>query len=420
MGCRAVFFSLVLGKMVCAEGGQMSLPAHYFPAASPWWGTVMLSYKAQKEPGYDFFDPTNNTFSATVVLGGEHRMTEYIGLGWEIAGWSALGLNLADAPRVSECITSQTNGTWRKLSGAEISQMYFLIHSENTFWRMGRMSLPKSLSPWLWSDRSAGVVDIAYEGITAALSRGKDELWYGGWIRKAVNGDASTTLGGKNETGILFLSYAGRGAGHEWSTSFYYVGDSRHLRPGETKYRGYDGKEWAFWGSWSGKKVGGFRPAVQLIYIDGDHSDFKETLAAALRGTLERGRFRLVATLAGVNGGDYSLKSAGTGFGSSAFWGSSLSGEFGGNPLGTAMLLGRLDGWMRAESGGSWYAGAALADYDGEGLFHFDRVYGFRIGRYLQRGKWFSKVEYRYRNARYENGNSGERQRIRIDLGYRF
>ena len=392
----------------------------YFSEESRYAGRTVLSYKAQKSGEYGFENPQNNAFSATVVLSAEKWFPGGWGLGGELAGWSDLGLGIAEAPRVSESITPQAGGGWRELSGAEVSQAYLSLLWGQSLWHFGRVALPKKLSPWLWSDRSAGVLDIVYDGVTVAYQGSHDQLWYAGWITHAINGADPTILGGEKRVGVDFLTTAWSGEENEWIFSLYYLGNSRHLRPGETKYRGHGEKEWSLWGSWRGTLGEGCRPGLQLVYIDGRAPGYRMTLGGALRFEVEEGAHRWRLTLAAINGGDYSMKTAGIGVGSGAFWGSSISGEFGSDSVGSAMKLGRVDYFYELEEGGRWYAGVALADFDGQGPYHYDRAFGARVGRRFEREAFFGKVEYRYRNMRYLGEGVKGRQRFRVDLGYRF
>ena len=423
---RAFLLWLIPWILAAGEGEDSGLLERYFPTGSRWWGTAMLSYKAQKEPEHSFADPDNNAFSATIVLGSERWFGANLGLGWELAGWSDLGLGIADASRVSESITLAKLSGLRKLQGAEVSQAYLSATWGNSLWRVGRMALPKKLSPWLWSDRSAGVLDIVYEGVTVSYWTPGGVLWYGGWIDRAVNGGDVTRIGGERrggssplDNGISFLSAHRVDEADDWTLSAYYLGRSWHKPPDGTVFQGHGSREWAFWGAWLGRRIPALR-GVQLVYIDGQAPGYRMTLAGALRFEWERASQRWRLTLAATNGGDYSMKTGGIGVGSGAFWGSSISGEFGSDSVGAAMTLGRIDWFYDLEEGGRWYAGAALADFDGEGRYRYDRAFGARIGRRFEQGAFFGKVEYRYRNMRYQGGRAIGRQRLRLDLGYRF
>jgi hypothetical protein len=288
------------------------------------------------------------------------------------------------------------------------------------------MALPKRLSPWLWSDRSAGVLDLAYEGLTVSYWTPGGMLWYGGWIGQVVNGGDRTLIGGNRadlgllESGVTFLSGLQSDETGEWSLAAYYLGRSRHLLPrgDESLFEGHGRQEWSLWGRWEGQLS--WLRGVQLVYVDGKAPGYCRTLAGALRFGKTFGRHDWRLTLAATNGGDYSMKTAGIGIGSGAFWGSSISGEFGSDSVGSRMRLGRIDYRYEIEGGGRWYAGIAWADFDGEGLYGYERAYGFRIGRRFEVDRFFGKVEYRYRNMRYADYGVKGRQRFRVDLGYRF
>jgi hypothetical protein len=419
-----LILALLTMGLASEEEESDSLLERYFPTGTRWWGTAMLSYKAQKSGEHGFFETPNNAFSATIVLGSEQWLMEGVGIGWELAGWSDLGLGIAEAPRVSESITSSYLAGLRSLSGAELSQSYLAWTWGQSLWKAGRMALPKRLSPWLWSDRSAGVLDLTYEGLTVSYWTPGGMLWYGGWIDRAVNGGDVTFLGARQngvsllKSGVVFVTGLQSEEGSEWSLSAYYLGNSFHRLPtGEEKGHGF--QEWSLWGIWTGTKLAALR-GVQLIYVDGKAPGYRSTFGGALRFEREWEAHRLRLTLAAHNGGDYSLKSAGMGVGSGAFWGSSISGEFGSDSVGARMWLGRLDYFYDLEQGGRWYAGVAAADFDGEGRYRYRQALGARIGRRFELGPFFGKLEYRLRNMEYQGGRTELRQRLRGDLGYRF
>jgi hypothetical protein len=346
---RALLALLILwvSPLGAEEGEGENLMERHFPTGTRWWGTAMLSYKAEKSENLSFFDQRNNAFSGTLVLGSEQWLAAGLGVGWELAGWSDFGLNIAEAPRVSESITESYLAGLRSLSGSEVSQAYLAWTWGQCLWKAGRMALPKRLSPWLWSDRSAGVLDLSYEGLTVSYWTPGGMLWYGGWIDRAVNGGDVTFLGSREngisllKSGVSFLTGLQSEEGSEWTLSAYYLGNSFHRLPsGEGKGHGF--QEWALWGIWTGTKLPALR-GVQLVYVDGKAPGYRSTFAGAFRFEKEWNAHRLRLTLAAHNGGDYSLKSAGMGVGSGAFWGSSISGEFGSDSVGSRMWLGRVD-----------------------------------------------------------------------------
>ena len=421
-----LLLTLCMLRLGAEEGENENLMELYFPTGTRWWGTMMLSYKAEKSGNYNFFDKRNNAFSGTLVLGSEQWLTKGLGVGWELAGWSDLGLDIAEAPRVSESITSSYLAGLRSLSGTEVSQAYLSWTWGESLWRVGRMALSKRLSPWLWSDRSAGVLDLSYEGLTVSSWSPGGMLWYGGWIDRAINGGDATFIGRHLEgssflkRGVVFLTGLRSEEGSEWSLSAYYLGSSFHILPtDEGTYKGDGFQEWSLWGIWTRTKLPVLQ-GVQLVYVDGRAPGYRRTFAGALRFEKEWDSHRFRLTLAAHNGGDYSLKSAGIGVGSGAFWGSSISGEFGSDSVGSRMWLGRLDYFYDLEQGDRWYAGVAVADFDGKGRYRYRQAFGARLGRRFETGPFFGKLEYRFRHMEYQGGTTALRQRLRADLGYRF
>lgn len=416
MVCRSL---LLLSLCLSFVSADESLIDEYLPSSSVFTGKALLSYKAEKSGGEEFFDPANNAFSATLILAMRRAFCSDWLLGLEGAGWSDLGLGIAESSRVSASITDREIGEEKKLSGAELSQAYLLRRQGGVQLRVGRQALSKRLSPWLWSDRSAGVLDIVYDGVTVAWSDDLSSLWYAGWIGRAVNQDDTTRMGQRGRRGVFLLTRVWEEGKARSFVSAFWVRRAMSLRPGEEEWRGYEGREWSLWGErWQEGEH--FAYGAQLVYVDGEATASRPTLAAALRWQRRQGPQRWRITLAANNGGDYSMKSAGMGVGSGAFWGSSLNGEFGSDSVGNRMLLGRCDWRYVLGDGNAWYSSAAFADFAGEGDVGYRQAWGISLGRRFDMDGIFGKVEYRFRRMRYRQKPTESRQRLRVDLGIRF
>ena len=143
MGRRVfVGFLLFCAAIAYAEESILEL---FLPSETSMQGKMTLSYKAEKKPGFSFFDPGNNGFSATVTLATRLPLNDSWGVGFEAAGWSDLGLKIADYPRVSASITN--NIGYGSLSGAEISQSYLSYRYGEIRIRLGRQA-GTAFYPW--------------------------------------------------------------------------------------------------------------------------------------------------------------------------------------------------------------------------------------------------------------------------------
>ena len=200
---------------------------------------------------------------------------------------------------------------------------------------------------------------------------------------------------------------------------------------------------WSLWVAIE-SNVAGWNVGLQAAYVDGDTKtnaavyrisdgayqfdtpqydvDMKATYAVAARAGSTWGDFDAMFTAAYINDGTYSLKTAGTGLGTSAFWGDSLA-AFGGDILFDDQYIFRVDAGYKL-SFGKIYAGLAYDEVGNDSPY--DNIWGGRIGYKFTVAGVNAKVEYRYvdksANSWADEIGYGDikQQRVRVDAYYKF
>jgi hypothetical protein len=222
------------------------------------------------------------------------------------------------------------------------------------------------------------------------------------------------------------------------SVAGYYVPDSivdwHHMWNGQATQ-----DNWSIWAqaesNFDGVKVG-----VQGVYVDGDYKQVaakkgidstwvansdNATYAFAAKAGMNFGDLDVTLIGAYVNDGGYSIQTAGAYKGTiedtSAFWGNSLAGFFGGNTLvGDEQMI------VRGLATYKFAYGKLLGElaYDNAGDHSkFDSAWGGRVKYTLPSLAGVTpSVEYRY--AKYsdfmQRGKDEPRQRIRVEAYYKF
>jgi hypothetical protein len=415
---KGLLLSVVASTMIFA-GGDIAPVEPAAPASADFWGQIGFRYQAQDfdRTGLDWGDKINNAFSATVVLGVEKELGYGFGFGAEVAGWTDFGLDIAKQPAVSELAPSLGLSP-ADATSAEVSQAYLTYTFGNTAIKAGRQALPAAVSPWAWSDRSAGVLDIAYDAVVVANTDIQDTTLVGAWVGNAADGDTTVHLGA-GETGIFMLAAINKSlANTTLSASGYYFPKANYkANGGYVLGKAYD--MWSLWGSATGS-ADSINWGVQAAYVDGDTPNADATYAIAGRIGSSWGDLSARVTAAYINDGDYSMKTAGTGLGTSAFWGNTAGGFFTNgdtNKLADQAILyvnGRYNIGL-----GHIFGGLGYVSYGNGGVF--DDGFGGRIGYGFKVMGVDSSIEYRYSTY---NANAGykdlTKQRIRVEAYYKF
>ncbi|ADV47304.1 hypothetical protein [Nitratifractor salsuginis] len=415
----------VAASAIIFAGGDIAPVEPAAPASADFWGQIGFRYEANSFDGdalsivngmpvwnhtkVDFGDEENNKFSTSVVLGVEKQLGYGFGFGAEVAGWTDFGFDIADnAAVVASDATS-----------AEVSQAYLTYSFGNTAIKAGRQALPKAVSPWAWSDRDAGVLDITYEGVVIANTDIQDTTLVGAYVANAVNEDTTIHIGENGDIdGLYMLAVINKSlANTTLSASAYYLPKAISATSSDA--------EWSLWASAVGN-VDSINWGLQGVYVDGDANGKDATYGIAGKIGSSWGDFDASLIAAYVNDGDFSMKTAGTGASTSAFWGNSIGGLMtGGDTLyNTDQTI------IRAVASYKIWNGKIYGElaYDNFGdnwknilSGEFDDAYGARIGYKFNVAGVDANIEYRYVNYNATaNWDDLTLQRIRVEAYYKF
>ena len=373
------------------------------PAACNFWGNLVLRYDAiaqEKKSGSKiisntkFTDMDTNEALLALAMGVEHKMGYGFSLGAEAAA------------------KIQGNGKLKKRKElAELSQLYLTYTFGNTAIKFGRQALPKKLSPWAWSDRTAGILDTTYNSLVVANTSFTNTTLVGAWVH-SYNMGFNSTLGNvkiADNKGLFML------AGQYTGISDTALRASLYYKPkGKMDGAGDVGTGMSGWLS-AETKMYGMDLGLQGVYasIDTDSKTFGG--AAYVGGSY--GSFDAKLTLAYLNDGSTTLSLGDT----SAFWGYSSVidyGPLGGDIIAEKQLIAHLQIGYDFGKYGKLYAAGAYDKQEGD-----NKVYGGVVGYKFKIADLNAKVEYRYtKQYREIVGGAPDiiNQRIRVQGVYKF
>ena len=411
---KSLLLSIAASAIIFA-GGDIAPVEPASPASADFWGQIGFAYQAQdanyEHPG-DFGDKENNAFSATVVLGVEKQLGYGFGFGAELAGWTDFGLDIADKPRV-ESGGDQTS--------AEVSQAYLTYTFGNTAIKAGRQALPKAVSPWVWTDRTAGVTDWTYDGIVIANTDLSDTTLIGAWIPHLFH-HQSEQVHASDSAGAFMLAAVNKSLTDTTITlNGYYIPESK-LNDFQAVRNGLASTwedTWSLWGNFL-SEINGWTVGAQAAYVDGDEKGWDSTFGIAAKVGSKWGDFNAELIAGYINDGDYSLTAGGGGTGveDSGFWTDiyDVSGDtYGADQWSLQTRLSYNIG------NGSLYGVLGYWDFDSHKRWGDEKsAWAGHVGYKFSVMGINSKVEYRYRNFEYYNSGDKKRQRIRVEAYYKF
>jgi len=381
---KGLLLSVVASGFIFAGGNIAPAAPVAAPAAAPaacdFYGSIAARYEANSNAaGKKLFNKKANKLFVGIDLGVEKQIGNGFGLGAEVAAIKGFS-------KVGEASPKET---------AELSQLYVTYKAGNTAFKAGRQALPKSLSPWAWTDSTANVKDNTFEGLVVVNTDVKDTVLVGAWIARAGSGATFKKVNGKDNKGLFAATAQYKGIANTTLTgSVYYV-----TKPV---------KATVAWAS-ALTKAGSVDLGLQAVY--GKASGSKATTAVAAFAKTNLNGVSAKLTGAYLKSGALTLAAGGT----SAFWGNSF-GAFGGDidkvnskqkivrlDLGYALPYGKLD------------AGIA---YDKNSGGSFDKKLGARVGYNFKVSNVNARVEYRY--VKTTASTSTKKHRVRVQGVYKF
>jgi len=176
----------VVASSVLMAGGDIA-PVAAEPAEVPvvveesMWdfsGQAVLYYQTVDSFGAgDLFDQEQSLANAGIQLNAIGNLGAGFGAGFQLTGLGTLGLQ--------ENIVSKTmQMAGDNLNDAAITKAYLTWGTEGTTVKFGRQALPKSLSPFAWSE-SWNVFQNTYEGALIVNTSLPDTTLVGAWVNKA-------------------------------------------------------------------------------------------------------------------------------------------------------------------------------------------------------------------------------------------
>jgi len=370
------------------------------PAACDFWGTLAFRYDANKKAsGADKFFKADDRGALAIVMGVEKELGYGFGFGAEVAGLMAFNNKL---DKVGEA--------------AEISQLYLTYKVGNTAIKAGRQALPKAVSPWAWSDRTAGILDTTFNGVTVVNTDIQNTTLVAAWLRSFNVGIAAVpgigvfdidSLGSVKigDKGVFMLGALTKVSNVDLSFAGYYIPD---LAPSVNAKSVWAAAE---------TKLDSVDLGLQVAYakIDG----LKSTLGIAAYVGTTYNALDAKLTLAYINDGASPLNGVGalTGGlqGTSGFWGNSFAGAFGGETVsGNKQKIARIDLGYKIDGYGKVYGGIGVDKPDTG-----KTTVGGRIGYDFKVMDVNAKIEYRYiKNKGFVKDN--DEHRIRVQGVYKF
>jgi len=348
------------------------------PAACDFWGTLAMRYEFKKNGEYNLGDKENNFYATAIAIGVEKELGYGFGFGAEFGAYTDLGLDIAD----------RVDGTT-----SELSQLYLTYKAGNTAVKMGRQALPKSLSPWAWSDRTAGVLDKTYEGIVVVNTDLKDTTLVGAWVARVAVGNKSERVNGDTNKGIFMIAMQNKSIANTTVTASVY----------------YAPKPLKATSAWLAveSKAGSVDLGFQFAYAKLDGLNLDKTIGAAAYVGSNFNGLNARLTVAYIDDGATPL-SLGT---TSGFWGNSFGGAFGGSTVGAKQKIARVDLSYKIDGYGKVYGGVGV-----DKVTDGPTMVGGRIGYDFKVADVNAKIEYRY----HKDLNDVKNHRIRVQGVYKF
>ncbi len=404
---RKIIILSALASSMLFAGGEVEPMVPLLPEKSvDFYGNAGLYYQFQDQGNQDFGDKDNNAFSATITLAVEGNLFGNLGFGVEVAGWSDFGLDIAGGSRVES--PDQTD--------AEISRAYLKYTTGDISVKAGRQVLTKADSPWLWTDRSAGVTDWTYDGVVITNKSFSDTTVTGAYIARSFHNNYED-YHMSDGSGLFMLGLMNKSlADTVIRANAYYLPDSEMNSLWNPAVTGKD-DTWSIWVS-SETEYETFNWGIQGVYVDGDVSNWDATYGVALKIGSAWGNLSSELIGAYINDGDYSMRMAGSGKEDGGFW---TDHEISADTYGADQWILYAKGAYSLGEYGQLYATAGYWNFDSHPVWgDEEEAYGLRAGYKFKISEVNAKVEYRYRDIKYYSSSSDDRSRLRFEAYYKF
>ena len=185
---KTLLLSVVASTMIMAGGDispvepvvEVPSPASSMNMNSDWnfAGQGVVYYQTTDNNDIDLFDQDASRATAGVQLRATNKnIVAGIGAGVEVSGVSTLNLE-------SEVVSGVMQGAGDHLKGGWVSQAYLTYGIGNTSISVGRQTLPKSLSPFAFSE-DWNVFHNTFDSVLVVNTDLPDTTLAGAWILRA-------------------------------------------------------------------------------------------------------------------------------------------------------------------------------------------------------------------------------------------
>jgi len=245
---KTLLLSIAASAVVFA-GGEIVPPSEPCPVAEPcveasksalnWYGQTVLYYQTAEAgdavTDSELFDGDVSKANAGLKLGvtGANLAGTGLGFGAEIVALGTLGLHKdIDENGHHDFVADTMQKTSGGLEGGELTQAYLTYAIANTTVKLGRMELPKGLSPFAFSEKWNVFSNTFEAALVVNAGDIPDTTLVGAWVMRANSignlGDWSDM--GVNDNGVFMLTAVNKTvAGLTVTGTMYYAPEMANL-----------------------------------------------------------------------------------------------------------------------------------------------------------------------------------------------
>jgi len=185
---KGLLLSVVASSILMAGGNIAPVVVELVPvpvvveAPSMWdfSGQAVAYYQTVDsfgETNFNLFNQEQSLANVGIQLNAIGNLGKGFGAGFQLTGLGTLGLQ-------SNVVSKTMQMAGNNINDAAITKAYLTWGTENTTLKFGRQELPKSLSPFAWSE-GWNVFKNTYEGALVVNTSVPDTVLVGAWVNKA-------------------------------------------------------------------------------------------------------------------------------------------------------------------------------------------------------------------------------------------
>ena len=295
---KALLLSVVASTMIMAGGDIAPVEPVAEPAPAPvaetsgwdFGGKGVVYYQTDDLNGISsrgvtaaksatLFSQGASAADAGIQLRATNKdMLAGIGAGVELSGLATLGLEDKVVSDVMQAAGSAAGSLNDQIHGGWVSQAYLTYGLADTSLKIGRQTLPKSLSPFAYSE-DWNVMHNTFDAALVVNSSLPDTTLVGAWVRafnkNGMHADMSTFAKPNGNRGIWMLTAQNKSISNLTLTGSYYYASK--MLPGSKNFT-------ILWGD-AAYNAGAFSIAVQGGSID-DNANKPSAFGAKVSGSI--------------------------------------------------------------------------------------------------------------------------------------